>query len=73
MKTLLERLFDEADRLDREQEELEAYEAERIEAELNEELADLEAMSEDEACEAYNVDSKAEAELYIRDNYLLMA
>ena len=63
MKTLLERLFDEADRLDREQEELEAYEAERIEAELNEELEELEAMSDDEACEAYNVDSKAEAEL----------
>lgn len=60
--------FKEFERLDYEAKRLEAYEAE-----LNEELEELEAMSEDEACEAYNVDSKAEAELYIRDNYLLMA
>lgn len=65
--------FKEFERLDYEAKRLEAYEADRREAELNEEIEGLEAMSEDEACEAYNVDSKAEAELYIRDNYLLMA
>lgn len=65
--------FKEFERLDYEAKRLEAYEAERREAELSEELEELDAMSEEEACEAYNVDSKAEAEQYIRDNYQLIA
>ena len=65
--------FKEFERLDREQEEFETYKAKQKASDMDAELADLDAMSEAEAREIYNVDSKAEAELYIRDNYLLMA
>lgn len=69
MKTLLERIFDEVDRLDSEQEELESREVAERALEMDAELAELDAMSESEACAAYNVDSKAEARQYIMDYY----
>lgn len=37
------------------------------------ELAELEAMTEKEACEIYNVDYKAEAEIYIREYWMCIA
>lgn len=40
---------------------------------MNNELAELEAMTEKEACEAYNVDYKAEAEIYIREYWMYIA
>ena len=69
MKTLLERIFDEADRLDCEQEEFETYKAKQKASDMDAELAELDAMSESEARVAYNVDSKAEARQYIMDYY----
>ena len=40
---------------------------------MNNELAELEAMTEKEACEIYNVDYKAEAETYIREYWMDIA
>ena len=40
---------------------------------MNNELAELEAMTEKEACEDYNVDDKAEAEIYIREYWMYIA
>lgn len=40
---------------------------------MNNELATLAAMSEAEACEIYNVDYKAEAEIYIREYWMYIA
>ena len=40
---------------------------------MNNELAELEAMTEKEACEAYNLDYKAEAEIYIREYWMYIA
>ena len=37
---------------------------------MNEELEALAAMTEEEACRVYNVDFKAEAEIYIREWWL---
>lgn len=37
---------------------------------MNNELAELEAMTEKEACEIYNVDYKEEAETYIREYWM---
>lgn len=69
MKSLLERIFDQFDIEDREAQEHEAYLSEQRESDLNAELAELEAMSEEDACDFYNVDSKAEASIYIREYY----
>ena len=69
MKTLLERIFNQFDIEDREAQEHEAYLSEQRESDLNAELAELEAMSEEDACNFYNVDSKAEASIYIREYY----
>ena len=40
---------------------------------MNNELAALAAMTEEEACKVYNVDYKAEAEIYIRDYWMYIA
>lgn len=40
---------------------------------MNDELAELEAMSEDEACDFYKVDSKADASQLIKDYYQYLA
>lgn len=69
MRSLLERIFDQFDIEDREAQEHEAYLSEQRESDLNAELAELEAMSEEDACDFYNVDSKAEASIYIREYY----
>ena len=69
MRSLLERIFDQFDIEDREAQEHEAYLSEQRESDLNAELAELEAMSEEDACDLYNVDSKAEASIYIREYY----
>lgn len=69
MKTLLERIFDQFEKEDREAQEYEDFLARQRESDLNAELAELEAMSEEDACALYNVDSKAEASIYIRENY----
>lgn len=69
MKTFLERIFNQFDIEDREAQEHEAYLSEQRESDLNAELAELEAMSEEDACSLYNVDSKAEASIYIREYY----
>lgn len=69
MKTLLDRIFDQFEKEDREAQEYEDFLAQRKEKDMNDELAELEAMSEEEACSFYNVDSKAEASIYIRENY----
>lgn len=69
MKTFLERIFNQFDIEDREAQEHEAYLSEQRESDLNAELAELEAMSEEDACDFYNVDSKAEASIYIREYY----
>ena len=50
MKTLLERIFDQFDIEDREAKEYEVCLAQQKEKEMNDELVELEAMSEDEAC-----------------------
>ncbi len=73
MKTLLERIFDQFDIEDREAQEHDAYLSEQRESDLNAELAELEAMSEDEACTLYNVDSKAEASQAIKEYYQYIA
>ena len=69
MKTLLERIFDQFDVEDSEAKEYEVCLAQQKEKDMNDELAELEAMSEDEACTLYNVDSKAEASICIREYY----
>lgn len=69
METLLERIFDEAERLDYEQAQLEKAQKEERLRDMRAELAELAAMSEEEACRVHNVDSKAEAEQYIREYY----
>lgn len=69
MKTLLERIFDEAERLDYEQAQLEKARREELLRDMQAELAELEAMSDEEACRVHNVDCKAEAEQYIRKYY----
>lgn len=69
MKTFLERIFNQFDIEDREAQEHEAYLSEQRESDMNAELAELEAMSDEEACDFYNVDSKAEASIYIREYY----
>ena len=40
---------------------------------MNNELATLAAMSEAEACKVYNVDYKAEVEIYIREYWMYIA
>lgn len=40
---------------------------------MNNELAELEAMTEDEACKLYNVDFKDEAIQYIVDYWMYIA
>lgn len=40
---------------------------------MNEELEALAVMTEEEACQVYNVDFKAEAEVYIREWWLYIA
>lgn len=40
---------------------------------MNNELAALAAMTEEEACKVYNVDYKAEAEIYIREYWMYIA
>lgn len=40
---------------------------------MNNELEALAAMTEAEACKVYNVDYKAEAEIYIRDYWTCIA
>ncbi len=40
---------------------------------MNNELTALAAMTEEEACKVYNVDYKAEAEIYIRDYWMYIA
>jgi hypothetical protein len=40
---------------------------------MNNELTSLESMSEAEACKVYNVDYKAEAEIYIREYWMYIA
>ena len=40
---------------------------------MNNELAVLAAMTEEEACKEYNVDYKAEAEIYIREYWMCIA
>lgn len=40
---------------------------------MNNELEALAAMAETEACKVYNVDYKAEAEIYIRDYWTCIA
>lgn len=69
MKTLLERIFDEAEQLDYEQAQLEKAQKEERLRDMQAELQELAAMSEEEACRVLNVDSKAEAEQYIREYY----
>lgn len=69
MKTILERILVESEILDREQEGFEAYKVEQEQRDMKAELAELDAMGEEEACLLYNVDSKAEARLYIIESY----
>lgn len=69
MRSLLERIFDQFDIEDREAQEHEDFLAQQRESDMNAELAELEAMSEEDACDFYNVDSKAEASIYIREYY----
>lgn len=73
MKTILERILIESEILDREQEDLEAYKDEQKERDMNTELAELDAMSEDDACLLYNVNDKAEASQSIREYYQFIA
>jgi hypothetical protein len=73
MKTLLERIFDQFDIEDREAKEYEVCLAQQKEKEMNDELVELDAMSEDEACTLYNVDSKAEASQAIKEYYQYIA
>lgn len=40
---------------------------------MNNELAELEEMTEDEACKVYNVDYKEEARQYIIDYWMCIA
>ena len=40
---------------------------------MNNELAELEAMTEKEACEAYNVDDTANTEIYTREYWMYIA
>ena len=61
--------FDQFDIEDREAQEHEDFLARQRESDMNAELAELEAMSDEEACDFYNVDSKAEASIYIREYY----
>lgn len=49
------------------------YKAMTNEDYMNNELAALAAMTEEEACKVYNVDYKAEAEIYIRDYWMYIA
>ena len=65
--------FKEADKWDNEQEELESREVAERALKMDAELAELDAMSESEACETYNVDSKAEARQYIKEYYQQIA
>ena len=58
MRSLLERIFDQFDIEDREAQEHEDFLARQRESDMNAELAELEAMSDEEACDFYNVDSK---------------
>ena len=69
MRSLLERIFDQFDIEDREAQKHEDFLAQQRESDMNAELAELEAMSDEEACDFYNVDSKAEASIYIREYY----
>lgn len=69
MKTLLERIFDQFEKEDREAQEYEDFLAKQKVKDMNDELAELESMSEEEACSFYNVDSKDEASTYIREYY----
>lgn len=69
MRSLLERIFDQFYIEDREAQEHEDFLARQRESDMNAELAELEAMSDEEACDFYNVDSKAEASIYIREYY----
>ena len=69
MRSLLERIFDQFDIEDREAQEHEDFLARQRESDMNAELAELEAMSDEEACDFYNVDNKAEASIYIREYY----
>ena len=69
MRSLLERIFDQFEKEDREAQEHEDFLARQRESDMNAELAELEAMSDEEACDFYNVDSKAEASIYIREYY----
>lgn len=73
MKTILERILIESEMLDREQEEFEAYKAQQKVSDMDAELRELDAMSEDEACEAYNTNSKAEARQGIIEYYQQIA
>lgn len=65
--------FQEFERFDREQEDFEAYRAQQKVSDMNAELRELDAMSEDEACEAYNTNSKAEARQGIIEYYQQIA
>lgn len=47
--------------------EEEIREAEHKEQAMQEELSELESMSDDEACDFYNCDSKEEARQYIQE------
>ena len=40
---------------------------------MNEELTSLSAMTDEEICEKYNLDSVDEAEIYIRDYWMFIA
>lgn len=73
MRSLLERIFDQFEKEDREAQEYEDYLAQQKEKDMNDELAELEAMSEDEACDFYKVDSKADASQLIKDYYQYLA
>lgn len=65
--------FKEFEKADFEQEGFEVYEEERKMKEMDEELSELDAMSEEEACSAYNVNSKKEAEQGIREYWQCIA
>ncbi|MCC8199050.1 MAG: hypothetical protein LIP06_10875 [Tannerellaceae bacterium] len=61
MKILLQQVLAEQERLDWEAGNLKQAEAERNRQDLEEELRELETMSEAEACAFYRTDTKAEA------------
>lgn len=73
MKTLFDIMLDQLERENREAKEYEDYLAQQKEKDMNDELAELEAMSEDEACDFYKVDSKADASQLIKDYYQYLA